>query len=105
MATCATPPPGTGAHSLLAGGDDRNTDNSVEENFQEGESVCLSAETVVIATPTPKPSGGVKGETAPPTDAIVSTNTDAGGSLPLLLIVLGVIGLGAVVLTPGRAKR
>ena len=103
------PAPATGAHSLLAGGDDRNTDNSVEENFQEGESVCLSAETVVVSTPVPTPSGGVEGSTdkptAPPTDAIGTTNTDAGGSLPLLLIVLGVIGLGAVVLTPGRAKR
>jgi len=43
--------------------------------------------------------------TAPPTDGIATSTTDAGGSLPLLLIVLGIIGLGAVVLTPGRAKR
>lgn len=54
-------------------------------------------------------AGGVQGETdtptAPPTDAIASTTTDAGGSLPILLIVLGIIGLGAVLLTPVRARR
>ena len=52
--------------------------------------------------------GGVQGETSiptpPPTDAITTT-TDAGGTLPLLLIVLGIIGLGAVVLTPARKRR
>lgn len=54
-------------------------------------------------------SGGVQGQTnlptPPPTDTIAPTTTDAGGSLPLLLIVLGVIGLGAVTLTSGRVKR
>ena len=111
------PAPATKAHSLLAGGGDadpkknevRNTDNSVEENFLEGQSVCLSAETVVVVpTPVPTPTNVVAGasDVAPQTDAIVSTTTsDAGGALPLLLIILGVIGLGAAVLTPGRAKR
>jgi len=53
--------------------------------------------------------GGVEAETdtptGPPTDALASTSTDAGGALPLLLLVLGVIGLGAVVLTPKRSRR
>lgn len=55
--------------------------------------------------------GGVGGDTsppktAPPTDGSINGSTnDAGGNLPILLMVLGVIGLGAVVLTPRRAKR
>ena len=54
--------------------------------------------------------GGVGGDTsppktAPPTDTINGSTNDAGGNLPILLLVLGVIGLGAVVLTPRRAKR
>jgi hypothetical protein len=54
-------------------------------------------------------SGGVGGETdtptGPPTDSLSSTSTDVGGALPLLLLVLGVIGVGAVVLTPKRGRR
>jgi len=200
-----------GKHGVLAGGDDRNIDNSVEENDLEGQSICLSPEIPVVVETQPRiyiqktasvtelpegggavtytylvwnvgnvpltdvtvvddkctavtgPTGdtgadkilgltekwtytclttltattknvgtatgyagdvktidaaewtvtvlggGVQGETseptAPPTDGIATQTTDAGGSLPLLLIVLGIIGLGAVVLTPARAKR
>ena len=44
--------------------------------------------------------------TLPPTDALSSTGTSGpDGTLPLVLIVLGVIGLAAVVLTPARARR
>jgi hypothetical protein len=45
--------------------------------------------------------------TAPPTDAFGGTSSDSGpgGSLPLLLIVMGIIGLGAVVLTPTRKRH
>ena len=44
--------------------------------------------------------------TLPPTDALSSTGTSGpDGTLPLVLVVLGVIGLSAVVLTPARAKR
>ena len=206
------PAPATGAHSALAGGDDRNTDNSVEENFTQ-EAHCASPEipievpkvpgigilklpktqTVSAANPeatfiyTIKNTGevpltgvtlgddkcpGVTGPTgddnddqildltetwvygckvdvtqdqtntatvtghagedtvsatdtantivtaqfstapsatpvltAPPTDSLNGPTNDAGGTLPLMLIVLGVIGLGAVVLTPSRKKR
>jgi uncharacterized repeat protein (TIGR01451 family) len=60
--------------------------------------------TVTVAAP----GGGVEAETdvptAPQTDTISSTG-DAGNSLPILLIVLGIIGLAAVVLTPARARR
>lgn len=117
--------PTSGAHSDVAGGPDRNTDNSVEQNELKGESICLSPDIPVVvpvvtpaptavptATPvvTPKPSGGVQGETnvphtAPPTDTFTNTTSDPGSTLPLILIVLGIIGLAAVVLTPGRAKR
>ena len=31
----------TGKHGVLAGGDDRNTDNSVEENDVKGTSICM----------------------------------------------------------------
>jgi len=59
--------------------------------------------TVTVAAP----GGGVEAETdvptAPQTDAL--TTGDAGNSLPLLLIVLGIIGLAVVVLTPARARR
>jgi len=68
-------------------------------------SATSSATVTVGAAGTEAATDAPAGPTAPPTDAIVSTTTDAGGSLPLLLIVLGIIGLGAVVLTPGRAKR
>lgn len=44
--------------------------------------------------------------TLPPTDSLTSNGTSGpDGTLPLVLIVLGVIGLAAVVLTPARAKR
>jgi len=54
--------------------------------------------------------GGVEAETsvptAPATDQLNSGATgDAGATLPLLLLILGVIGAGAVVLTPKRGRR
>jgi uncharacterized repeat protein (TIGR01451 family) len=56
------------------------------------------------------PGGGVLGETSnptpPSTDTIdQGTTTSAGGSLPFLLIILGVIGFGAALLTPVRPRR
>jgi uncharacterized repeat protein (TIGR01451 family) len=66
---------------------------------------AASATVTVLSAGTEAATDVPAAPTAPPTDVIVSTTTDAGGSLPLLLIVLGIIGLGAVVLTPGRAKR
>jgi len=54
--------------------------------------------------------GGVEGRTSaptlPPTDALSGTKTNGSDStLPLVLIVLGMIGLSAVVLIPVRTKR
>ena len=64
------------------------------------------------ATVTVAAGGGVEAETdvpgvvtAPPTDAIGGNAGDTGNSLPILLIVLGIIGLAAVVLAPKRARR
>jgi len=54
-------------------------------------------------------TGGTELETSPPsgppTDTLATTSTDGSGSVPLLLIILGILGLAAVVLTPSRAKR
>ena len=59
--------------------------------------------TVTVAAP----GGGVQAETdvptAPQTD--IGVAGDVGGTLPILLVVLGIIGLAAVVLTPKRARR
>ena len=59
--------------------------------------------TVTVAAP----GGGVQAETdvpvAPQTDTGVAG--DVGGTLPILLAILGIIGLAAVVLTPKRARR
>jgi hypothetical protein len=59
--------------------------------------------------PSSSPSdGGVEGETdvpeGPSTD-IGGNTAGPGNSLPLLLVVLGIIGLAAVVLTPARNRR
>ena len=61
-----------------------------------------TADTIVTAQQSVAPSPVL---TAPPTDSLNGPTNDAGGTLPLMLIVLGVIGLGAVVLTPSRKKR
>jgi hypothetical protein len=62
-----------------------------------------------VATETDTPSGGVEGETdvpeGPATDIGGNNTADPGSSLPLLLIVLGIVGLAAVVLTPARSRR
>jgi len=79
-----------------------------------------------VATPAETPSGSVGGETATPqvtpggsegavegeTDVPTAPSTDidgtagpTGNSMPILLIVLGIIGLAAVVLTPARRRR
>lgn len=69
-----------------------------EEKVTDDDDATVTVGTGSVAAETDTP-------TAPPTDAITSTTTDAGGALPLLLLVLGVIGVGAVVLTPRRARR
>jgi hypothetical protein len=60
-----------------------------------------------VAGETFTPSGGVEAETnvptAPRTD--IDDTSGPGSSMPLLLIVLGIIGLAAVVLTPKRSRR
>ena len=44
--------------------------------------------------------------TLPPTDTMSGdSNSSPDGTLPLALIVLGIIGLSAVVLTPVRTRR
>jgi hypothetical protein len=58
----------------------------------------------------PEVPGEVEGLTSeptlPPTDGLSSTDTSGpDGTLPLVLIILGVVGLAAVVLTPARTRR
>jgi len=52
--------------------------------------------------------GGVQGDTspptAPPTDLTSGTSGTPGSSLPILLLVLGGLGLGALVVTPRRKR-
>jgi hypothetical protein len=63
------------------------------------------------STPSEQPSDGqVEGLTSqptlPPTDTLSQDSTNSpDGTLPLVLIVLGVIGLSVVVLTPVRTRR
>ena len=76
-----------------------------------GESSDTVSDTASATVTVTVETGGVGGETnvpvvtAPPTDTLSSTTSDPGSTLPLILIVLGIIGLAVVVLTPGRAKR
>jgi hypothetical protein len=65
----------------------------------------------VSSEPSSEPSGGaVLAETSdptlPPTDAFAADGQSGpDGTLPLVLMILGAVGLGAVALKPGRAKR
>jgi outer membrane biosynthesis protein TonB len=60
--------------------------------------------------PSEEPTGEVLGLTSdptlPPTDAALSGDqNDQNGSLPLVLLILGAVGLGAAGLTPRRANK
>jgi uncharacterized repeat protein (TIGR01451 family) len=87
-------------------GTDTTTTNIATASGTAGETTVSDTDdaTVTVAAP----GGGVEAETdvptAPQTDALSSTG-DAGNALPLLLIVLGIVGLAAVMLTPARARR
>jgi uncharacterized repeat protein (TIGR01451 family) len=91
-------------------GTTKTTTNIATASGTAGETTVNDTDdaTVTVAAP----GGGVQAETdvpgavtAPPTDAIGGNAADTGNSLPILLIVLGIIGLAAVVLTPKRARR
>ena len=62
------------------------------------------------ATVTVAADGAVQGDTsppktAPPTDLSSGASSTPGGNLPILLLILGGLGLGALVLTPRRNRR
>jgi uncharacterized repeat protein (TIGR01451 family) len=87
-------------------GTEVTTTNIATASGTAGETTVSDTDDATVTVTTP--GGGVEAETdvptAPQTDAISSTG-DAGNSLPILLIVLGIVGLAAVVLTPARARR
>ena len=86
-------------------GTTKTTTNIATASGTAGETTVSDTDdaTVTVAAP----GGGVQAETdvpaAPQTDT--SATGDAGGTLPVLLAILGIIGLAAVVLTPKRARR
>jgi hypothetical protein len=86
-------------------GTETTTTNIATASGTAGETTVIDTDdaTVTVAAP----GGGVEAETdvpvAPQTD--INATGDAGGTLPVLFAVLGIIGLAAVVLTPKRARR
>lgn len=70
--------PGIGNHSDTAGGADRNQDNSVEDNDPVVDAQCVSVE-VAPATSTEAPA------------------SNDNGTLPLLLLIVGIVAAAAVV--------
>jgi cytoskeletal protein RodZ len=79
-------------------------DASVEPS--EDASVEPSEDTSEEPTVPGEVEGLTSDPTLPPTDALSGNGTSGpDGSLPLVLMILGTIGLAAVVLTPARAKR
>jgi hypothetical protein len=91
----------TGYHGLRAGGTDRNTDNSVEQNNQ----VPAMCETLDVTDPTPSPFQSFQGETAtpfqsfqgetsqptstpPPTSAASNTPAAPEQGIPMLALAL-----------------
>jgi uncharacterized repeat protein (TIGR01451 family) len=93
--TCTTNVAGTTA----------TTTNIATASGKAGEDTVSDTDdaTVTVAPP----GGGVLAETdvptAPQTD--IGVAGDVSGTLPILLVILGIIGLAAVVLTPKRARR
>jgi uncharacterized repeat protein (TIGR01451 family) len=87
-------------------GTTQTTTNIATASGTAGEDTVTDTDdaTVTVAPP----GGGVEAETdvpaAPQTDTVGAT-ADAGSSLPFLLVILGIIGLAAVLLTPRRARR
>ena len=90
-------------------GTTKTTTNIATVTAKSGEATVSDTDSATVTVL----GSGVQGETsppkvtAPPTDAFGGTSSDSGvgGSLPLLLIVMGIIGLGAVLLTPTRNRR
>ena len=94
-----TPPKTKGRHSLIAGGDDRNKDNSAEENDQTPlGNGCFKA-TIVVATPTPTPTpeAVVAAGTGTPAASIANTARSMNGVSPLPTIAFSLILLASLV--------
>ncbi len=89
--------------------DEQKTDPPTEEPTEEPSTPPTEEPT---EEPTTTPTGGVEAETdvpgdptAPPTDVAGGTTNGSTDLLPILFLVFGAIGLGAVALTPARPRR
>ncbi len=85
-----------------------STTNTAVATGHDGETSVTDTDdaTVPVATP----GSGVQGETnvpTPPATDIANGNVTSspGGSIPLMLIILGIVGLAAVALSPVRKRR
>ena len=101
--------------------DEQKTDPPTEEPTEEPSTPPTEEPTEEPSTPpteepteepTTTPTGGVEAETdvpgdptAPPTDVAGGTTNGSTDLLPILFLVFGAIGLGAVALTPARPRR
>jgi hypothetical protein len=89
---------------LIAGGSERNKDNSVEakQDDQPGGQICLEAEVPVIPPPNVSPDTG--GQTPPPQAAPALAFTGSSNG-PLLATGLGMLTLGGIALFAAKRRR
>ncbi len=82
---------------------------STEPSEQPSEEPSTAPSEEASTEPSESPDGGVEAETdvpsAPPTDVSGTTGGGTNDVLPVLFLVFGLIGIGAVALTPARNRR
>lgn len=79
--------PGDGNHGDTAGGPDRNQDNSVEDPNPDVEAQCVSV------------------EVAPATSTDAAPASNDNGTLPLILLIVGLVAAVAVIRPLSRRSR
>ena len=98
--------PPTGHHSLVAGGDNRNDDNSAEKNQQTPLGNGCFATTIVVATPTATPTAiptasatatqVVEAGTGTPAASLANTSLSQSGVSPIPTIAFALILLASL---------